>query len=422
MRELIAEKPDDVLNFLEESGLLKVAEFEASDVLALRAFAASDGLLTLGREHFEVEWEAMWRARLAELGTTRAIRGISAGSGLLGNGGGGAGGAGAAAGGGIGWSSTVTLEAHVVNVRDAAAQGARGLLQPLLKRYQAGACSMAVFALPAVQAVIHFKWTSWARRFLLYELAAYVVWLAAFTGFTLAFQGEDWRMGLDETLRSPYGAAATACSALCVLAMLPFLYMDACTLVAYSAGWAASPWNMCARACSVCEVLWCCDVVMSWLCGWVVDECIPQGWPPSQPSPTPQPLFNQRNPPPHQKKPNQPRHGVVRPTAGHLGAAPAARLRRRGLVLGHGRGAARPDVDQVTVLCARVQPHQNHVHRHDPARDRRHEVVPAVPADDARRLCARVLRALPPGPRRVRRLCQRLALVRDHVFVLIGHV
>jgi hypothetical protein len=42
---------------------------------------------------------------------------------------------------------------------------------------QAGGCSMAVFALPAVQAVIHYKWTSWARRFLLYELAAYCTWV-----------------------------------------------------------------------------------------------------------------------------------------------------------------------------------------------------------------------------------------------------
>jgi hypothetical protein len=30
----------------------------------------------------------------------------------------------------------------------------------------------------------------------------------------------------------------------CVAAMLPFLYMDVCTLIAYSSGWAASPWNL----------------------------------------------------------------------------------------------------------------------------------------------------------------------------------
>jgi hypothetical protein len=39
---------------------------------------------------------------------------------------------------GLGWTTSVLLEAHVVNLRDAAAQGSKGLLQPLLKRYQVG--------------------------------------------------------------------------------------------------------------------------------------------------------------------------------------------------------------------------------------------------------------------------------------------
>lgn len=45
--------------------------------------------------------------------------------------------------------------------------GARGLLQPLLKRYQARGCPVSVFGLPAVQAIINFKWTTWARRWVL---------------------------------------------------------------------------------------------------------------------------------------------------------------------------------------------------------------------------------------------------------------
>jgi hypothetical protein len=45
----------------------------------------------------------------------------------------------------------------VVTVRDAAAPDRKGLLQALLKRYQAGRCSYAVFGLPAAQAVIQFK-------------------------------------------------------------------------------------------------------------------------------------------------------------------------------------------------------------------------------------------------------------------------
>jgi hypothetical protein len=45
-----------------------------------------------------------------------------------------------------------------------------------------------VFALPAVAAVIHYKWATWAQRFLLYELAVYLAWLAAFTAFSLLLQ------------------------------------------------------------------------------------------------------------------------------------------------------------------------------------------------------------------------------------------
>jgi hypothetical protein len=41
-----------------------------------------------------------------------------------------------------------------------------------------------------------------------------------------------------------YGFVSTVSSAVCLLAMLPFLYMDVCTLIAYSSGWASSPWNL----------------------------------------------------------------------------------------------------------------------------------------------------------------------------------
>lgn len=44
-----------------------------------------------------------------------------------------------------------------MTIRNAAAPEKRSLVQPLLKRHQAGRCSSAVFALPAVHAVIAFK-------------------------------------------------------------------------------------------------------------------------------------------------------------------------------------------------------------------------------------------------------------------------
>jgi hypothetical protein len=50
-----------------------------------------------------------------------------------------------------GWVSTLMLEAHVVTVRDAAAEGSRGVLRPLLMRYRARGAPASAFAIPAVQ-------------------------------------------------------------------------------------------------------------------------------------------------------------------------------------------------------------------------------------------------------------------------------
>lgn len=49
--------------------------------------------------------------------------------------------------------------------------------------------------------MIHFKWTSWARTFLLYELFCYGLWLAFFTAFTLLFQAEDWTLTLWQSVQ-----------------------------------------------------------------------------------------------------------------------------------------------------------------------------------------------------------------------------
>ena len=82
----------------------------------------------------------------------------------------------------------------MVNVKGAAKSDDEGLLQPLLKRYQAGAVGLPVFGLPAVQAVIEFKWHRFARRLLLAELAFFLVWLASFFAFTILFQ-VGWAVG-----------------------------------------------------------------------------------------------------------------------------------------------------------------------------------------------------------------------------------
>jgi hypothetical protein len=62
------------------------------------------------------------------------------------------------------------------------------LLQPLLKRWQAGGLELSAFGLPAIQAVIEYKWRTFARRLLLWQLAVFVCWLASFFTFAILFQ------------------------------------------------------------------------------------------------------------------------------------------------------------------------------------------------------------------------------------------
>lgn len=63
--------------------------------------------------------------------------------------------------------------------------------------------------------MIHFKWTSWARTFLLYELACYCLWLAFFTAFTLLFQAEDWTLTLWQSIQDRYRCVGVISYKLC---------------------------------------------------------------------------------------------------------------------------------------------------------------------------------------------------------------
>ena len=54
-------------------------------------------------------------------------------------------------------------------------------------RKQAGILNINCFGLPAVKAVITFKWGVW-KRYLHMEVACYLLWLLAFQAFVLIFQ------------------------------------------------------------------------------------------------------------------------------------------------------------------------------------------------------------------------------------------
>lgn len=167
VQELLRTRPDEVLRTLQLHGVSKLGEFKMPDTLALPAFDGEDtGIIALGSSSRELDYERFWRAHLAKAVPQQRKEEEA------------------------GWSNDLVLEAYVVNVRGAADPDKQGLLQPLLKRWQAGAIGLAPFGLPAVQAVIEWKWRSFARRLLLWELAVFVLWLLAFIVFTTLFQDE----------------------------------------------------------------------------------------------------------------------------------------------------------------------------------------------------------------------------------------
>lgn len=137
-----------------------------------------DKIATMGAAAAELpDYEAAWRAELGPCPEAAERRGR-----------------GSRAEGEI-WCSEIPVSAYVVSVRDAAAPAGRGLLRPLLRRWQAGGCGAATFQLPAVQAVVDWKW-HFCRRLLMAELALFVLWLAAFMTFAPAQQASRPGRGL----------------------------------------------------------------------------------------------------------------------------------------------------------------------------------------------------------------------------------
>lgn len=215
LSRLFASRPDDVLRTLQSRGVIKLGEFKEKSNLVYPAFKSSSILTTGASERF-IDYEQLWRQELRQ----------RAGPGVPG-----------------GWSADVVVEAFVVNVADAADPDKDGIIQPLLKRWQAGGCSLATFGLPALQAVISFKWRAFARRLLLCQLGFFMVWIASFVTFTALFQDENLSLTLGQLMATRRGAATVAAELVALLAMTPFLVLEYGTLCAYGvSGW-FSVWN-----------------------------------------------------------------------------------------------------------------------------------------------------------------------------------
>ncbi|GLI67207.1 hypothetical protein VaNZ11_011131, partial [Volvox africanus] len=221
--ELLEAKPRDVLQFIEEEGVVKLAEFEVADGLALKAFG-SEPFLVMGQDHAEPPGlKEMWMERLSEGGKVQ----------------------------GTGWTSTLSVEAHVVNLYDAAAPGNAGLLRPLLARLRVRGCPPTVFALPVVQAVIALKWNTWARHFLFAEFVFYAAWLAAFSAFSLLLEdgaetpdSDDVTMAAAATEAAPFRFHPAATGGLPVVRMLGSVVQTATAVLGgVDGGFEAHGWN-----------------------------------------------------------------------------------------------------------------------------------------------------------------------------------
>ncbi|CAL8463282.1 g2816 [Coccomyxa elongata] len=210
---IIAARPKRVVEWLQDEGVEKLGDFQIQDSLFYAAGPSENGLLTEGHNCRHIDFERFWTNRLHKR-SSRAATSTSEE-----------------------WNEAVKVEAWVVTLKNAAAAENVGLLQPLLRRFQAGKVSMMVFGLPAVMATVEFKWAHWCRNLLWVQLALYLLWVFAFTVFTILFQDEDASASLADVAATVRGQATIALEIIALAAMLPFLYIEAATIVEYGKSW-----------------------------------------------------------------------------------------------------------------------------------------------------------------------------------------
>ncbi|KAL3141754.1 hypothetical protein ABBQ32_004434 [Trebouxia sp. C0010 RCD-2024] len=212
--QVIAHDPEGVIAYIEQKGVQDLGTFKVQDETVLELL--EDGaMFTLGSDSQYPDWERMWKQELSRDDTNKPK----------------------------GWTAHIEVQASVVTLRNAANADDFGLLNPILHRYMNGACSLKVWGLQAVRAVVTFKWNAWARYYLYCELACYLIWLLGFQVFTIIFQDEDSHESLRQLLKHGLGRATVAAELVCLCGMAPFLYIEAGTFLEYGFyGW-RSAWN-----------------------------------------------------------------------------------------------------------------------------------------------------------------------------------
>jgi uncharacterized membrane protein YgcG len=219
MKELFQKSPNSLLRALQIKGVTKVGEFTAPDTLVLEAFDGGD-IITMGSNRRHIDVQRQWMQQLTARSSPDNNQAPP-----------------------VGWHTDLYLEAFVVNIVHVADPDENGIIHPLLQRWQIGAVSLAVFGIPSVQAVISFKWDSFAKKMLMGELACFMVWLLGFFGFTWLFQDEDLTLRFTQLLITPRGLATVALELVALVGMAPLAALEPATLKAY--GWKGwfNVWN-----------------------------------------------------------------------------------------------------------------------------------------------------------------------------------
>jgi hypothetical protein len=251
--------PAELVEFLRTRGVLRVGTFEVDQDLVLQAVGTDKTFLTLAASTRDLpDPEGTWRRELERRAAGSGGGGAASGLGQRQRRRArpGAASAAAVAPSAAAWSR-VTAEAFVVNVRDAGAPDVDGLVHALLRRYQAGALSFSAFALPSVQAILQYKWHTFAKKLLLAEFAIYAVWLVSFSAFAILWQDEDPAASLAQLVATRSGLWTVALELVASICMIPFLAIEVGTIRAYGlAGW-FGVWNALDTATYVCQAAIC---------------------------------------------------------------------------------------------------------------------------------------------------------------------
>lgn len=142
-------------------------------------------------------------------------------------------------------SESVTLAVYAVDIKNAAAPLEKGVLTPLLKNVDEGPNSVDIWDIPAVRAIVEYKWHSWARKYLLIEFALYMAWLISFLGFLVFYIEHDLKQGFvkgraDQSTLWLLSVIFDVCA---VGFMLPFIAIEINSVAYYKWQW-LQMWNV----------------------------------------------------------------------------------------------------------------------------------------------------------------------------------